>query len=77
MTTTENPYTQGYEAAYHEIYATLNSGHKTCGQCRPCGVICEVIEVLVETLAGRLSDAEFLGLARWLNRTNTSVKDRE
>ena len=76
MTMTENPYTAGYEAAYREIYASLNDGeHAICGECRPCGVVYEIGEILVETLANRLSQDEFFGLAVLLTQTNTSVKD--
>ena len=64
-----NPYTEGYEAAYREIYAILNDeSHQRCG-CRPCGVATEVVEVLMETLAGRMSHQDFFELALLLART--------
>ena len=74
-----NPYTAGYEAAYREIYEILNDvgHHGTCGQCRPCGVIRETVEILMETLASKCTQEEFFSLAMILNRTNTRVEDSE
>ena len=74
-----NIYKSGYETAYQEVYSIINSeGHlEQCGECRPCGIIQEVIEVLMETLAGKLSQSEFYTLAILLARTGTGVKDTE
>ena len=74
-----NPHVSGYEAAYRELYATINSERyqQECGQCRPCGVIQEVIEVLMETLAGKLTQDEFYTVAILLARTGTGIRDSE
>lgn len=73
-----NPYTAGYEAAYREIYARLNdeNHHIGCDGCRPCGVAIEVVEVLMETLASRMSQDDFFQLALILARTNTTAIDK-
>lgn len=78
MTNQGNPYTAGYEAAYQELYQILHDEehHRACGHCRPCGVMKEVAEVLMETLAGRMSQDEFYSLAILLTRTHTRVRDK-
>ena len=81
-----NPHTGGYEQAYREIYTVINNeAHQsTCGDgvhgehgCRPCGVVQEVVEVLMETLAGKLTQEEFYTVATLLARTGTGVRDKE
>ena len=74
-----NPHTGGYEQAYREIYNVLNDDahQQACGECRPCGVIQEIVEVLMETLAGKLTQDEFYTVAILLARTNTGVKDQD
>ena len=74
-----NPQNLGYEAAYREIYTVLNDDthRQECGECRPCGVMDEVVEVLMETLAGKLTQDEFYAVAALLARTGTGVKDRD
>ena len=74
-----SPHTEGYEAAYREIYEIINDeGHQAeCGECRPCGVILEVIEVLMETLAGKLSQDEFYMVAILLAKTGTGIRDND
>ena len=78
MTTIGNPYTAGYEAAYEEIYRVLaDENHvSACGECRPCGVAKQAVEILMECLAGRMTQEEFFGLALILARTNTTVIDQ-
>lgn len=79
MVSNGNPYVSGYETAYRELYAIINSEshQQECGQCRPCGIIQEVIEILMETLAGKLAQDEFYTVAILLARTNTGIKDSE
>ena len=74
-----NIHTAGYETAYRELYSIINSERhqQECGQCRPCGVIQEVIEVLMETLAGKLTQDEFFMVAILLARTGTGIRDSE
>ena len=74
-----NPQVSGYEAAYREIYTVINDENhqSTCGECRACGVIDEVVEILMETLAGKLTQDEFYVVAILLARTGTGVKDRD
>ena len=76
-----NPYTAGYEATYQEIYTVLGDDehdrvHRE-HECRACGSTGEVIEVLMETLAGKLTQDEFYAVAILLARTGTGVKDRD
>ena len=77
MATYENPYTAGYEAAYREIYAALNSAEHLdeCGQCRPCGVAREIVEILMETLSKKLTQEEFFTLSFILARRNATLID--
>lgn len=77
MTTHMNPYTAGYQAAYDEIYRILNdeAHQKECGGCKPCGLIKNVVEVLMESLASRMSQEEFFGLALILARTGHTMID--
>ena len=65
-----NPYTAGYEAAFREIYAAVNEeGHAaSCGECRPCGVFKEIVELLMDTLASKCTQEEFFSLAMIFNR---------
>lgn len=79
MAYTGNPHTRGYEQAYREIYTTLNNDEhrQECGGCRVCGIVDEVIEVLMETLASKLTQDEFYVVAILLARTGTGVKDRD
>ena len=73
-----NPYTNGYEAAYQEIYRVLNDqDHQAeCGTCRPCGLIKQMVEVLMETLAAKMTQEEFFALAIILARTgHTAIDD--
>ena len=74
-----NPHVSGYETAYRELYSIINSEthQQECGQCRPCGVIQEVIEVLMETLAGKLTQDELYTVATLLARTGTGIRDSE
>lgn len=75
----ENPYTAGYEAAYQEVYAILNDEpHQVhCGECRPCGLIKQVVEILMETLASRMTQEEFFSLAFILARTGHTAIDSQ
>ncbi len=52
MVSNGNIYVSGYETAYRELYSKINSEthQQECCECRPCGVIQEVIEILMETL---------------------------
>ncbi len=73
----ENPYTQGYETAYREIYQAFNSADhlEECGECRPCGVAKEIVEILMESLAGKLTQEEFFTLSFILARRNATIID--
>lgn len=77
MATYGNPYTAGYEAAYSEIYAALNSADHLdeCGECRPCGVAREIVEILMETLSRKLTQEEFFTLSFVLARRNATIID--
>ena len=70
MTTPVNPYAQGYEAAYQDMYAALRDENhvRHCGICRQCGVVKEVTETLLETLAGKMTVGEFMCLTVALAR---------
>ena len=72
-------YVSGYETAYMMLYSMINSEthQQECGECRPCCVIQEVIEILMETLAGKLHQDEFFAVAIPLARTNTGIRDSE
>lgn len=66
-------YQDGYEAAYREIYAAIDSDDHpaNCGTCRACGVMRTVIEDMMITLSGKLSQDEFYTLAQILARANS------
>ena len=81
-----HPHTGGYEQAYREIYSILNNDEhrQECGnhlppehECRACVVIQEVVEVLMETLANKLTQQEFFVVAVLLARTGTGIKDKD
>lgn len=63
-------YNDGYRAAYEEIYRILNDEqHQAeCGECRACGVARQAVEILMESLASKMSQEEFFALAMILNR---------
>ena len=66
-------YQKGYEAAYLEIYATIDSDEhpKICGgECRPCGVIRTALEDGMRRIGARLTPDEFNCLAGMLARIN-------
>ena len=65
-----NPYAQGYEAAYQDMYAALRDDDhvKHCGICRQCGVVKEVTETLLEKLADKMTVDEFMSMATALAR---------
>lgn len=65
-------YQAGYEAAYTEIYAALESEDhpRNCGDCRACGVMRSVIEDAMLTLSRKLSTEEFFSLASIFAQVN-------
>ena len=69
----DREYQAGYEAAYAEIYAAVESeSHpRECGDCRACGVMRTVIEDMMSTLSRKLTEDEFRTLAGILARVNT------
>ncbi len=68
-----NPYVSGYQAAYREVYAVLGIEEvPTDG-----AAVIAVVEILMETLAGKLTQDEFFGLAILLEQTGTRIKDLE
>ena len=68
-----NPYTTGYHAAYREVYAVLGIEETPTDG----AAVIAVVEILMETLAGKLTQAEFFGLAILLEQTGTRVRDLE
>ncbi|MYC38260.1 MAG: hypothetical protein F4X66_15305 [Chloroflexi bacterium] len=64
----EAGYTAGRDAAYAEIYTTLDDlDHpRHCDGCRPCEVIKSVLEWMMQGMSRRLSQEEFYTLARVL-----------
>ena len=58
-------YEDGYNAAYAEIYATLDDlDHPHhCGGCRPCGVMRATLEWAMQSLSRKLTQDEFHSLA--------------
>ena len=67
-------YGAGYEAAYTEIYAAIESDDhpRNCGDCRACGVMRSVIEDAMMQLGRKLSVDELLTLSGILARVNGS-----
>ena len=67
-----NDYQRGYEAAYAEIYAAINSEDHpaNCGDCRACGVMRTVLEESLMELGKKLSQEDFWSLAAILKRAN-------
>ena len=65
-------YQDGYNAAYAEIYAAIESEDhpRQCGSCRACGVMKSVIEEMMLTLSRKLTGEEFSALADILARVN-------
>lgn len=65
-------YQRGYEAAYTEIYAAIDSDDHpaNCGTCRACGVMRTVLEDAMSTLGRKLSQDDFWTLAAILKRAN-------
>ena len=66
-------YSDGVEATYSGIYATLDddSHPADCGgHCRPCGLIRSALEDGMRRLAERLTEGEKIALARMLARVN-------
>lgn len=65
-------YQRGYEAAYAELYAAIDSDDHpaNCGTCRACGVMRTVLEDAMTTLGRKLSQDDFWTLAAILKRAN-------
>ncbi len=65
-------YQRGYEAAYAELYAAIDSEDHpaNCGTCRACGLMRTVIEDAMTTLGRKLSQDDFWALAAILRRAN-------
>ena len=61
---------RGYEAAYTEMYAAINSNDhpRNCGSCRACGVMRSVLEDAFSQLGSMLSEEEFQYLAGMMQR---------
>ena len=72
-------YQRGYEAAYTEIYAAINSPKhpRSCGNCRACGVMRSVLEDAFSQLATMLTEEEFQLLAGAMQRlgSRTDAED--
>ena len=68
-------YEAGYNAAYAEIYATLDDEDhpRKCTGCRPCEVMKATIEWTMRSLSRRLSQDEFYALARILAKAETTA----
>lgn len=66
-------YANGFQAAYSEIYSTIdNDSHPAIcgGHCRPCGLIRTALEDGLWRLAAQLTEGEKIALARMLKRVN-------
>ena len=65
-------YQQGYDAAYAEIYAAVDSEDRpaNCGECRACGVMRTVLEDSMRRLGGKMTLEEFNTLAGILKAVN-------
>ena len=63
-------YQRGYEAAYTEIYAAIDSDDhpRNCGNCRACGVMRSVLEDAFGQLATMLTEEEFQYLTEVMQR---------
>ena len=68
----DSDYQAGYEAAYAEVYAAIQSDKhpRECGHCRACGLMRAVIEDAMFTLGLKLTEEEFSTLAGILARVN-------
>ena len=70
--TTPSQYTDGYRAASDEALSVLrnpnNPNHNP--ECIACGVMGDIVHVLLEELSGRMSRNELSGLAIDLERIN-------
>ena len=66
-------YQRGYEAAFAEIYAAIDSEDHpaNCGDCRSCGVIRTVIEDTFIRLGEKLTREEFYALAGIVGAVNS------
>ncbi len=65
-------YQRGYEAAYAEIYAAIDSDDHpaNCGDCRACGVMRTVLEDSMRRLGGKMTPEEFDAQAGILKAVN-------
>ena len=70
MNSQSTSYEAGYNAAYAEIYATLDDlDHpRHCDGCRPCEVMKATMEWAMQSLSRKLTQDEFYALARLLAR---------
>ena len=68
--TISSEYQNGYEAAYTDIYAAIDSEDhlRNCGTCRACGVIRTVLEDGLMQLERLLTKEEFDTLSAMLMR---------
>ena len=72
-------YLRGYEAAYAEIYAAIDSGDHPgiCGgECRACGVMRSVIEDTLLNLGRILTEDEFATMANIMARASLRNQSR-
>ena len=67
-------YQRGYDAAYAEIYAAIDSEDHPANYstCKACGVMRMVLEDAMTTLGRKLSQDDFWTLATILERANES-----
>ena len=66
-------YLQGYEEAYREIYATIESDDhpRVCGgACRPCGVVRTALETSLMEIGLMMSPEEFEVFTRIIAQVN-------
>ena len=67
MNSQHRSYEDGYNAAYAEIYATLDDLHpRQCDGCRPCEVMKATMEWAMRSLSRKLTHDEFYALAMLL-----------
>ena len=74
----EAAHAAGREAAYAEIYATLDDlDHpRHCDGCRPCGVMKASLEWAMRSLSSNLGQDDFYALAGILARVETAAAER-
>ena len=68
-------YQRGYEEAYAEIYAAIDSDYhpRYCDGCRACNLMRSVLEDALMTIGRMISPEDFATLAAIIQRANQSA----